>query len=331
MKKLSLLLLILFTSPALANPPKVLAYKVTSAPFSETLRLIGNARSNESVILTAQVTDKVTDIHFIEGSVVKKGDPLLSLEQNAEQSALTAAKTQLRDAKREYERVQKLAKNGITSKTMLDNASSAYAAAQSQLTARQTALQNRTIKAPFAGILGKRDISIGTLLNPNDTITTIDDISIIKVDMDISERYIPFITVKQPFTVTTEAYGNKQFQGVIELVENRIDPVARTFRVRGAITNTEGELRPGMLLVANITTAKENIMTIPEAALIPIAKQKYVFVINPTSHAERRLIKTARRFKDRVEVVEGLTENDIIVTEGQLKLTDGQAVNYAQP
>jgi membrane fusion protein (multidrug efflux system) len=330
MKKI-LTLLLLITSPAFATPPKVLTHKITKAPFSETLRLIGNARSNEAVALTANVADKVTAIHFEEGAVVQKGDPLISLEQRAQQSALSAAQTQLRDAKREYERVQQLAKRGIASKTTLDAASTAYASAQSALTARQTDLRNRTINAPFAGILGKRDISIGTLLNPNDTITTIDDISIIKVDMDISERYIPHLRIKQPFIVTTEAYGNKEFSGEIELVESRIDPVARTFRVRGAINNPEGELRPGMLLIAHITTQQEQLITVPEAALVPIAKLKYVFVINDTSHVQRRKVEIGRRFADKVEITAGLKEGELIVTEGQLKITDGQAVSYDQP
>lgn len=304
---------------------KVRAQQVSSLEYIQTLQLSGDAKANESVTLTSQQSERVKTIHFNEGARVKKGQTLLTLEQAAERADSVSAQAVLKDAQRHYNRVKTLSEQNALSKSELDNATSALEVARAQAAQSRVALQERNIIAPFDGILGIRDISVGALLEPGDVITTISNISPIKIDMHIAERYAGLLTTGQAFEVKALAYPNTDFTGHITVISTDIDPQSRTLTVRGEIDNETGKLKPGMLVTISLALQPQNILAIPEEALVPLAKKQYVYIVSD-GQAKRKEVRIDRRFDGMVEVTKGLAKEDVVITEGQLKLTDGQAI-----
>ncbi len=305
---------------------KVRVHVVKPVEYTDSLTLTGDALANESVRLRAQTSDIVAAIHFTEGATVKKGERLVTVENKQEYAQIRAAKAVLNDARNSYKRVKGLAAKQAVSTAALDEARASLEVAKTLLATAQVALGDRVITAPFAGILGTRNVSVGTLLQPDMLIATIDDISIIKLDLDVPERYLAFVKAGQRFSATTIAYPDIIFEGVTRVVESRIDPLSRKVKVRGDIANQDGRLKPGMLLNIRVEAAPHTVLAIPEEALVSVAKKHFVYVVDEHTHAQKRAVQIGRRFDGLVEITEGINVDASVVTEGQLKLRDGQLV-----
>lgn len=311
------------------QPMLVVAEAVGVHTFIDTIEAIGTARANESVTLTAKLTDTVSAVAFEDGDFVERGVVLLELT-NEEQTALLAeAKANLDDAKRQLDRVEGLARQGSVPISQADEARARNDASRARYEAIVARLDDRLIRAPFAGVLGFRRVSPGTLVTPGTPITTIDDVSIVKLDFTVPEVYLAGLRPGLVVTATSAAYPDREFMGEVNTIDSRIDPVTRAAVVRAHIDNPDRILRPGMLLTVNIERPAAERLAVRESAVLQSGDSAFVYVVED-GIARRREITTGQREPGWVEIRDGLAEGDVVVTEGMIKIRDGAPVRTSK-
>jgi membrane fusion protein (multidrug efflux system) len=190
-------------------------------------------------------------------------------------------------------------------------------------------LSDRVITAPFDGILGLRRVSPGSLVTPGTEIATLDDISVIKLDFSVPERYLAVLERGQDVVAHSETYPNRDFAGVVASVDSRVDPVTRSVTVRAEIPNPDRLLRPGMLLAVRLLQAPRQAIVVPEIAVIQVGTESFVYRVGDDRTASRVEVELGARRRGEVEIVSGLSAGDTIVTEGAVKLRDGSRVTGA--
>lgn len=304
----------------------VVVKPVTMQPIVEQLEAIGTARANESVQLTSKVTETVRKVNFEDGMSVEAGMVLIELTNAEETAQLAEAQATLDEATRQYHRVQNLIEEGLASEVQLDEEKVRQQTAKARLNGILARLDDRLIRAPFAGILGFRAVSPGTLLSPNIVVTTLDDIRIIKLDFSVPESYISTLHPGLEVNARSTAYPDKEFSGIVNTINSRVDPVTRAVLVRAHIDNHERLLRPGMLLTVSLIRSRETVMVIPEESLVPIQDRQYVYTIGPDNTANRVRVEIGRRRPGIVEVLSGLSLGQRVVTEGVIRLRPGAKV-----
>ena len=308
---------------------RVIAVKmvpVLLAEFIESVEAVGTARANEQVVITSKYSDLVDEIYFDDGQRVKKGAKLVKLNNQEELAKVNELKANLSESQAHLKRLSELLASRATSKSIVDQQEAKTKAIEAQLVSARAKLNDLTIRAPFAGVLGFREASKGAYIDAGDVITSLDDLSIIKVDFHLPERLLTHIHVGQQVSAVNSAYQNKEFIGKITAIDSRIDSSTRTIKVRATISNKALKLHPGMLLNISVLLQVENILQLPESSIIPIEDNHYVFVENE-GKAVRKSIKIGRRHPGVVEVLSGLVEGEQVVVEGALKLRDGSAVS----
>lgn len=298
--------------------------------FADIIEAIGTAKANESVVLTAQVSDTVKSVHFQDGAKVQAGTIIVTLTNAEELANVSAAMANYTEAKQQYDRTKPLVEQGTLSTAALDTATRALNEAKARLDAVRARAGDYVITAPFTGFLGLREVSPGTLVSPGTEITTLDDIHVIKVDFSVPEKFISALKEGQEISANAAAYQGREFRGIVKTIGTRVDPVTRAVTVRAEIDNPDDALRPGMLLTVDLVSNLLQSVSVPENALIPIGDDQFLFRIAPDNTAERIQIWVGRRYLGRVEVTAGLEEGDLVVTSGMLRLRDGSPVTIKQ-
>jgi membrane fusion protein (multidrug efflux system) len=312
-----------------AQPPLVTLGEVRREQLYDTVDALGTAEANESVTLTAKVTDTVRSVEFEDGEYVTAGTVLVQLTNQEEQALLAEARANLDDAESQLRRVENLAEQKLTSESELDIARSRAAASAARLETTVARLSDRLILAPFAGVLGFRQVSPGTLLAPNTPITTLDDISVIKLDFTVPETFLGAMQPGARVLAESVSYRDRQFEGIVRTVGSRVDSVTRAIQVRAHIPNDDRALRPGMLLTVRVVMAERPALVVPENAVYQIQDRAYVYRVGPEMVAEETEIQIGERRFGIVEVRGGLEEGHRIVIEGIVKLRDGARVRVA--
>src|SRR5690606_32551437 len=188
-------------------------------------------------------------------------------------------------------------------------------------------LRDRLIQAPFAGVLGFRQVSSGTMVSSNTVITTIDDISTIKLDFTVPETFIGSMTPGAKIIAKSVSFPGREFEGIVRTIGSRVDPVTRAITVRAHIPNNDSALRPGMLLTVEVLTSTHEALVVPEGAVSQVHNCAYVSRVDGQTARQQQIVVGGRRF-GVVDVVERLQEGDLIVTEGIVKLRDGIEIRY---
>ena len=316
---------------ALAQGPSALAPQVIVAtaelkPFPLSAEALGNARANESIDVRSEISSALTAIRFTEGAIVEKGTVLVEL-QNAEQLAgLAAAKAALVESTSQLKRSEELFKTNVVAASQLEQLKAKRESDFAAVNAAQFRLDQTIIRAPFSGRLGLRRVSIGSVIDTDTVITTLDDTSLIKLDFNVPEVFLSSLAPGLTVTARSAAWPDIVFSGQVATVDTRVDPVSRTIAVRALLPNDDGELRPGMFLTVSLLKEDVEALMIPEDAIVPESSKQFVFVVSPENIAELREIQIGRRRPGEVEVVKGLVAGERLITEGTQKARDGQAV-----
>jgi len=293
--------------------------------FIESVEAVGTASANEQVKITSKNSDLVDEVYFSDGEKVKKGELLVTLNNQEEHAKVSELSANLLESQAHLKRLSDLLLSNATSMSLVEQQVAKTKAIEAQLLSAQARLNDTSIRAPFAGVLGFRKISRGAYIDAGTIITSLDDLSQIKVDFYLPERLFTKINIDQKITAFNTAYDEKAFVGKIIAIDSRIDPKTRSMKVRAIIANPSGKLRPGMLLNISVLLQIEKIFQLPESAIIPIEDKHYVFVVNEEK-ALRKRIEIGRRHPGFVEISSGLIEGELVVVEGALKLRDGTAV-----
>ncbi len=323
------LLLLTISLGAVAAPTGVYVQRVQVSEFADRVEALGTLRANESVTLTTSVTDRITQLHFNDGQRVQAGDLLVELNNLEEKADRQAQFLVVDEAKRQFDRVQKLAKDGLAPQSQLDEQRRTFQAAQARLDALDARMQELQIVAPFAGVLGLRTVSVGTLLSAGQVITTLDDDTVMKLDFSVPSTYLPFLKVGLPISAQAKALDNTPFNGSIASIDSRVDPITRSVRVRALLDNPNFVLRPGLLMSVELYKNPRQTLVIAEEALIPEGRSQSVMRVNTQQNPatiEQVVVTVGSRIPGQVEILSGLAPNDLVVTHGTVKIRHGSEV-----
>lgn len=312
-----------------AAPTVVVAAVAAPHRFTDAIQAIGTAQARESIVLTPKVADTIRVIRFDSGDRVRAGQILVEMS-NVEQVADLAEARAANDAAQEdLRRTEELFERGFASRARLDAVRAAAEAAAARVSGGGSRMADRTIRAPFAGVVGLRTASPGQYIRPGDRIGTLDDISEIKLDFDVPETVIANLAPGVEIVARTAAYPERSFAGAIADVDSRVDPTTRTLRVRAMLPNADEILRPGMLMTVEVRSNPREALAVPEIALIEQAGGAAVFRVTEAEggqRVERAVIRVGQRSGGMVEVLEGLAAGDQVITEGVQSVRPGQPV-----
>jgi len=311
-----------------AGGPRAVAV-ITTQPvqkdFAHEVEALGTVRANESVDITAKVADRVAAIRFSEGQQVRKGDVLVELDMSEARADLAAAQAAERDSRSQYKRSQELYQTKALSEAQLEQIEATLLANEARVAAARSRVNDRIISAPFGGRVGLRNVSLGGLVSPGAVITTLDDLSVVKLDFSVPEVFLA--TLKSGLTIEaqSEAYPGASFTGRVASVDTRVDPTTRSVAIRALIDNEDGRLRPGMFMTLTLRRLEGDALMLPEQAIVPENDRHFVYVV-ADGKAHKRAITIGRRRPGEVEILEGLTPDDSVVVDGTLNVRDGAAV-----
>jgi len=304
----------------------VVAVKIIKEQLFDTVEAIGTLQANESIFITAKVQGIIKSINFDEGNEVKKGDVLVKFKEDEQTARLEAELANLEEQQKQFQRIEGLAQSNAASRSRFDQQQASVKKALANVEAAQARLDDYTIKAAFSGRLGTRKVSTGALVSPGTVITTLDDLSVMKLDFSIPETFLSALQKGLEIEAISSAYQNKIFSGIVETVDTRIEPSTRSIAVRAKINNKDGQLRPGMLMVVNLIKNKREGVTVPEESIVPLKDKQYIFIVDEDNLARRLEVITGQRKLGRVEILTNLNLENLIITEGNSNLFNGNKV-----
>ncbi|MBE0403793.1 efflux RND transporter periplasmic adaptor subunit [Halomonas citrativorans] len=331
---LLVLLTVLLSSPALgqtaAQPaPSVIGSRAEIMTWSDPLEALGTLRADESVTLSATVTDIVAEINFEDGDQVEQGQVLIHLDDAEEQAQLRSAQAISDERRNTLGRTTQLQERNLAARADLEDFQAQLRQAQANTQVIEARLTNYQIKAPFSGRVGLRTISTGTLVTPGMELVTLDKLDVMKLDFSVPERFLSRLSIGLPLSATTAAYPDDIFSGDIASIGTRIDPISRSVNVRAVLENPDMRLRPGMLMEVVVQQRVRDAIVLPEAALEPSGDQHHVMVIDqsgPTPRLERHSVVIGERRYGQVEILEGVEAGDLVVVHGLQLARDGLEV-----
>jgi membrane fusion protein (multidrug efflux system) len=302
---------------------------VTQSVLARHVSSLGTALANESVQIVSNASDYLTELHINEGKRIEKGQLIAQLNDVEERARVAELSASLVDQKRQLERVRNLARTQATAQSLLDEQQTKVNTTQAQLDAVKARLNEMTIRAPFSGVLGLRQVSEGAYLTAGTVLTTLDDLSQIRLEFSVAEYYLALLKPAMTVHASSVAYPDKVFSGQIKAIDTRLDPVTRSVKVHALVPNDQLELRPGMLLNVKVTLDEVQAMQISEKAIVPLQNKHYVFLLQPDNSVIQTEVQLGQRLPGQVEIVSGLKTGDEVVIEGTTKIRSGSIVTPA--
>jgi membrane fusion protein (multidrug efflux system) len=306
---------------------------VGERPFTDRIEVLGVAKGRQSVTITSNTAELITAVHFSDGQTVSRGQVLVELKADQENAGVSEARARLAQAERDYQRWKSLADKGIAPRATAEQYLASLETARAVVGSAQAQKLDRVIRAPFSGKVGISDIAPGTLISPGTAIVTLDDVSVIRVDFSIPDRYLTTLRIGLPIMARPDALPGEVFQGRIAQIDTRIDPATRAIKARAEFPNPEGRMRPGMLVKVAIDQGVRTSVAVPEAAVQFEGTQASAFVIaqGPKGQVARRTnVETGLNQGGYVEIRSGLKPGDKVVADGLNRVQDGAPVNAGQ-
>ncbi len=310
---------------ALGGPVAVIAVVVKSERLASQINALGTAHANEAVEVTSKASNTVASVRFVDGQRVSKGQVLVELDSAQARADLAAAEAASAESASQVKRSRELIDTGVISASQFEQLEATMKANDARVAAARARVADTIIRAPFAGRVGLRRVSVGTLVNPGTTIATLDDLSVMKVDFMVPENFLAGLREGLKVSATAAAFPGREFVGTVTAVESRIDPVSRSATVRAHVPNPDLALKPGMFLNVSLARDEHDALMVAEAALVPEQSRQFLFVVED-GRATRREVRIGRRQPGRVEVVAGLQAGEQVIVEGTQKVREGGAV-----
>ena len=298
---------------------------------SDNLNLLGSILANEEVIISSLVSDKIKKIDFQEGKNIKKGMLLIELENSEERALVNQFRAELDEAILNFNRAEKLNEQGNASQSLLDKKlmeKKRLEAIYDQATAK---LNNYIIKSPIDGIIGTRNFSQGSFVNPGEAITTIYDIEKIKVIFYVPESYSNKIKINQVFSLTLPSQKKLIREGKVFAMEHKIEENTRTMKVIGLVSdNTNFNLKPGMMANITIKLNERKSIVVKEGSIVPKRDKNFVYSVDKKNTVFKKEVSTGQRTDGYIEILKGVNENERIIFEGTNKIKDGMKVEIIE-
>ena len=307
---------------------KVVTQTVRRQSIVDEIEALGTARANESIEIRPRIASLVERVAFDEGQRVDAGELLIELENSEIKAGLALAEASLSDSRSLYDRSKSLANTQAISASNLEQLLAQVQVNQAQVEAARARLDNTVIRAPFPGRLGLRRVSPGSFVNTDTVITTLDDVSRIKLEFSVPETFLRSVREGLSIEAHSLVYPERIFEGAVTSIDTRLDPVTRAVKVRAIIPNADGALKPGMFMTVNLQRDSGQVLVAPEQSIVPEGTSQYVFVVTD-GLAEKRIVKLGRRIPGYVVVESGLAEGESVVVQGTHKVRDGSAVEVS--
>jgi len=309
------------------GPVGVEAARAQAMALTEEVFAVGNLRANESVVIRPEIAGRVVRIGFTEGTLAKKGDLLVELDRSVLLAQVEQARAELDLSKANYDRTADLAERKFVSASAKDQAAANLSVQQAKLRLAEAQLAKTQIFAPFSGVVGLRNFSVGDYVREAADLVVLEDVSQMKVDLRLPERYLGELKPGQAVEMRVDAYPQRVFRAALSALDVQVSADGRALVARGLLANPESLLRTGMFARAQIVLKERgSAVMVPEEAVYPMGADIYVYRIID-GKAMRGKVITGLRREGRVEIVQGVTVGDLVVTAGQIKLTrDGTEV-----
>ncbi len=299
--------------------------KVAASDFSDEASAVGSLKSNESVVLRPETAGRISAIGFKDGAIVGKGTVLVTLDAAVQEAELQQARANLALAQTNFDRNQELVAKKFLSQQALDTSSANLKVQQAAVQLAEAKVGKTRVKAPFNGMLGLRNVSVGDYVKEGQDLINIEDIATLRMDFKLPESYLGRVSKGQAVELTSDALPGQSFKAVLDAVDPLVDQNGRAISARARLDNASGKLRPGMFVrVRLLFGERKDVLMVPEQAIVPGAQPAVFKVVD--GKAALAKIKIGVRRAAQVEVVEGLVAGDVVVTAGQLKLREGAPV-----
>lgn len=312
-------------NPVSRGTPVEIAH-ARSMSATTDIRAVGGLQSDESVRVAPEVAGRISEIVFKEGEAVGADAVLVKLDDALAQAEIADAQARMDLAKANFERAQTLARTGNVTERARDEAISAFEIARAALELAKVRLGKHTIRAPFAGVVGLRKVSVGAFVNIGTELVNIEKIDALKVDFKIPEIYLADVAVGQTVSVTVDALGGRIFEGTIYAIDPLVDVNGRALQIRARLPNADGVLRPGLFARVTIRgRTPQNVVVIPESAVVPRGTEQVVFRVEDGKAVETK-VTLGERKAGHVEVRQGLSSNATVIVAGHQRLRSGAPV-----
>lgn len=302
--------------PGKSGPVAVVTAPAEPTRITRTIEAVGNVEASQSVVITAEQPGRVSAILFDEGRPVEKGAALVRLSAEQERADVAALRAEAAELRGRLKRLDGLAREGAVPRGRVEDLRRQVAAADARIASARSQLSDTVIRAPFAGFVGLRELSLGALVQPGTELVTLDSTAEVDVRFNVSERDLGRVRVGSQVEVSSAAYPERRFSGAITSLDSRLDTAQRSLQAKARLPNGEGLLRPGML--GNVEIAVETIddaITVPPMAVQVRGSTQFVYRI-VEGCAQRVDVVTGQRKPERLEIVEGLDAGDTVVVEG---------------
>ena len=313
------------------GPVPVVVETVREQDWTDALRALGTVHAREAVTITAKVSETVQQVHFDSGQEVARGAPLVTLSGQQQLASLASAEATLKEAEQQYQRYAQLVSQQLVAKSTLDAQRATRDAARAQVAQIRANLSDRVIRAPFAGVLGIRQVSPGALVTPGTVIATLDDIARAYVDFPLPETELAGVAPGQAVSGRVGAYGGRVFDGSVAAVSARLDAASRAATVRGDFPNPDRALKPGMLVEVRLARGTRPALVVPEIAVQQVGNETFVWRVKADHTVEKANVVVGGRVPGKVMLTDGVKAGERIVSEGVGKLQAGAKVAEGKP
>ena len=289
------------------------------------IEAVGSTKALQAIDIVPLSSGQVVSISFEPGQEVDAGQVLLRLDDTLEQAAVSEAEARLGQTRVALDRATKLRRSGNTAQSTLDEATVAEEAAAAQLSAARKKLDDRSVAAPFEGMVGMRNVDMGARVDDNTVVTTLDDLSQVLVEFSVPETWFGAVTVGQTVKARAATWPDRVFVGKIESIDSRIATATRAFKIRAILPNADRALPAGMFLYVEIELDERQALLAPEQAVQASAQGSYLFVAED-GRAVMRHVTVGQRENGMVEITSGIAEGDEVISTGLQRLRDGIAI-----
>lgn len=301
---------------------------VTRQVLERRVEAVGTTLAAQSVAVVPAASGRVQEVDFTPGSRVERGAVLLKLDDDIERANLAQAKAELDEITLRLKRSRTLRETSAVTQATIDKVVAEEAAAQAEYDRARRRLADREVRAPFAGVVGFNRVDVGARVDDKTVVTTLDDLREIDIEFAVPETLFARVRSGMPVVADSVAFPNKRFNGVVDTIDSRIDPVSRAFMVRARVRNSDFALPAGMFMHLVLVLESRSALMAPEEAILAQGDKTFAFAVE-NGVAKRRNIVLGARQGGKVEIVEGFAEKEQIVVGGLQRLRDGSAVRVA--
>lgn len=304
--------------------------RAEAGSLGRAVESVGTLRSNESVIVRPEVAGRVTRILFEEGRPVAAGQPLLDLDSSTNEAELALARAELRLAEADAERARTLFDQKSGTARARDEAVARLATARASLALAEAQYAKTRIQAPFAGLIGLRQVSIGDVVQPGQAIVNLEAIDPLKLDFAVPDLLLARLAPGQTVDITVDALPGRRFTGDVYAINPLVDERGRSIALRALVPNADGALKPGLFARVRLGLAGAAAVIVPEQAVVARNGDFYIYRIAEGA-AEEVAVSLGERRDGQVEIIAGLAPGDIVVTAGQQRLQNRSKVEIVGP